>query len=75
MGKKEISDRIEYIISCTGEFALRHSLTNSQAYAYLKRFSGIDFLQNYYEAEHTLSIDEAVDDLATICHRNGGVLI
>lgn len=75
MGKKEISDRIEYIIVCTGEFAQRHSLSNSQAYAYLKRFSGIDFLQDYYEAEHTLSIDEAVDDLTAICHRNGGALV
>lgn len=75
MGKKEISERIEYIIACTGEFAQRHSLSNSQAYTYLKRFSGIDFLKQYYEAEHTQSIHDAVDDLTAICHRNGGALV
>ena len=75
MGQKEISNRIEYLVSCVGEFALRHSLTNSQAYAYLKRFIGIDFLMRYYEAEHLLSIDDAVEDLTMICHRNGGMIV
>ncbi len=75
MTQKEISNRIEYIVSCVGEFATRHSLKNSQAYAYLKRFLGIDFLTQYYEAEHLLSIEDAVDDLTAICHRNGGAII
>lgn len=74
MTQKEISNRIEYIVSCVGEFAIRHSLTNSAAYAYLKRFSGIDFLTRFYEAEHLLSIEDAVIDLTSICHRNGGAI-
>ncbi|MBP3535769.1 MAG: DUF3791 domain-containing protein, partial [Muribaculaceae bacterium] len=47
-------------------------LSNAQAYAYLRRFTGIDFLIDCYEAEHTLSIDDAVSDLQAICRRNGG---
>jgi hypothetical protein len=43
-----------------------------QAYAYLRKFSGIDFLLNCYEAEHTLSIDDAVTDLQQVCTNNGG---
>lgn len=74
MGQKEISNRIEYIVSCVGEFALRHSLTNSQAYHYLKRFFGIEFLVKFYEAEHQLSIDDAVNDVTMVCHRNGGAI-
>ena len=74
MGQKEISNRIEYIVSCVGEFAARHSLTNSQAYHYLKRFLGIEFLVKFYEAEHQLSIEDAVDDMTMICHRSGGAI-
>ena len=63
MDKKEIFDRIEYVVVCVGAFAQRYNLSNSQAYAYLRRFTGIDFLLDCYAAEHTLSIDDAVPDL------------
>lgn len=51
---------------------LDFNLTNAQAYAYLRRFSGIDFLLDCYAAEHTLSIDDAVEDLTQICLQKGG---
>ena len=72
MNKKEIFDRIEYVVACVGAFALRYKLCNTQAYAYLRRFTGIDFLLDCYAAEHTLSIDDAVSDLQVICRREGG---
>ena len=37
MDKKEIFDRIEYVVACVGAFAQRYNLSNSQAYAYLRR--------------------------------------
>lgn len=42
MDKHEIKDRIDYIVMCVSEFAKRFNLTNQQAYAYLRRFSGIE---------------------------------
>lgn len=72
MDKKKIRDRIEFVVACVGAFAQRYDLTNSQAYAYLRRFTGIEFLLECYEAEHTLSIDNAVSDLQAICNRKGG---
>lgn len=75
MNKKEITNMIEYVVCCVGAFATKFSLTNAQAYAYLRRFSGIDFLIDCYAAEHTLSIDDAVNDLITICFKKGGKLI
>ena len=72
MGKIEILNRIEYVICCVGAFASRFNLSNAQAYAYLRRFTGIDFLLDCYEAEHTLSIDDAVEDLTHICLQKGG---
>lgn len=72
MDKKEIFDRIEYVVVCVGAFAQRFQLSNSQAYAYLRRFAGIDFLLDCYAAKHTLSIDDAVSDLQVICQRERG---
>ncbi len=53
MDKKEIFDRIEYVVACVGAFAQQYQLSNMQAYAYLRRFTGIDFLLDCYAAEHT----------------------
>lgn len=72
MDKKEIFDRIEYVVACVGAFAWRYKIPNTQAYTYLRRFSGIDFLLDCYAAEHTLSIDDAVSDLQVLCSRKGG---
>jgi hypothetical protein len=75
MNERELSNRLEYFVACIGAFAEKYSLTNSQAYKYLKRFAGLDFLNEFYNIEHTFSIEEAVDDLTTICQRNGGALV
>ncbi|MFW5605871.1 DUF3791 domain-containing protein [Prevotella pectinovora] len=50
----------------------RFSLTLAQSYAYLRRFRGIDFLIGCYAAEHTLSIEDAVEDIMLLCQKNGG---
>lgn len=72
MDKHELKNRIEYIVVCVSEFAKRFKLTNQQAYAYLRRFTGIDFLNKYYEVEHTQSFDSVVDDLQLFCYNRGG---
>lgn len=63
---------IEYVNCCVGAFANRFHLTLAQSYAYLRRFKGIDFLIECYSAEHTLSIDDAVEDITMLCQKNGG---
>ena len=65
---------IEYVNCCIGAFANRFSLTLAQSYAYLRRFKGIDFLIDCYAAEHTLSIEDAVEDIMLLCQKNGGRL-
>ena len=72
MVKIEVLNMIEYVICCVGAFASRFNLSNAQAYAYLRRFTGIDFLLDCYAAEHTLSIEDAVDDITQICLQKGG---
>lgn len=63
---------IDYIVICINEFAKQCKMTSKEAYFYLKEFKGIEFLKDCYEAEHTLSLDDAVEDLKGICSNNGG---
>ena len=72
---KKIQDRVAYMIYCVSAFAVHFGLNTKQAYSYLNRFHGISFLDECYEAEHQLSISDAVSDLTVICHRNGGELL
>ncbi len=69
---KEIKNRIAYTVMCISEFAQKYSMQTKQAYLYLKQHGGISFLKDCYDAEHLLSIDDAIDDLALICRKNGG---
>jgi len=70
-----LSHKIEYMVACISEFANRYSLSMRQAFNYLDFYHGIDFIDRCYEAEHQFSMDDAVDDLAQFCHRQGGALI
>lgn len=71
---KENINIIEYLVCCVGAFAQRFAMTNRQAYQYLHQYQGLQFLMDYYDIEHTQSIDDAVEDCATICQRHGGAL-
>ncbi len=69
---KEEKNIINYIVVCISEFASRYNLPMKDSYTYLRNYKGLDFLQDFYDVEHTLSFDDAVDDLTTICLQNGG---
>ena len=69
-----IEYKLAFIIAAVTEFAVRFNLNPQQAYKYLDRFKGIDFLDDFYKVEHTLSFDDVVDDLAILCRKNGGAL-
>lgn len=74
MKDKELSNQLEFLICCISYFAEKHGLSGSQAYKYLKRFLGLNFLQQFYDIEHTFSIEDAVNDATNICKQNGGKL-
>ena len=44
----DISNIIAYIIAEVNEFSTRFSLNPQQAYRYLDRFKGIDFVDEFY---------------------------
>lgn len=72
MEKKKQS--LAYYIVCVRSFGETYGLTPKESYSYLDRHKGLQFLIDCYEAEHTLSIEDAVSDMASVCKRNGGQL-
>lgn len=73
MARDEINF-VNYIVVCISEFASRYKMKVKDAYIYLTQYKGIDFLKEFYDVEHTLSFDDVMDDLITICKKNGGMV-
>lgn len=67
-------DKLAYIIAVVNEFAAAFSLNSQQAYRYLDRFKGIDFVDRFYSVEHTQPFEDVVEDVALYCRNNGGML-
>lgn len=69
---KDVINRLEYFIAVIGEFATAHSLSGKQAFCYLDTFKGLEFLDRFYNVEHTQPFEDVVDDLTAVCKRQGG---
>ena len=63
-----------FTVALITEFALRYGIHQRQAYAYLKRFKGMDHLREHYAVLHTQSFPDTVEALAQVCANNGGQL-
>ena len=72
--EKIVIDKLDYLIALISEFAKAHGITATQSYEYLQRYKGMDFADEFYDVEHTLSFDDAVEDLTIYCKRMGGQL-
>lgn len=67
--------QINYVVACIGEFARKHNLTMKEAFRFLFEHRAIEFLKENYDIEHTLSFEDALDDMLMICQKNGGTLV
>jgi len=64
---------INYMVVCVNDYADRHGYAFVDSFDYLRKHKGLEFLEDCYDAEHTLSLDDAMEDLESICKRNEGV--
>ncbi len=71
----DTKDRLEWTLIFTSEFGHRFGLTLKQAFNYLSRYQGIDFIDRHYGYVHTQSFQSMVDDISEYCHRKGGALV
>ena len=46
---------IDYMVVCVNDYADRHGLTRADSFDYLLHNKGLDFIEDCYEAEHTLT--------------------
>lgn len=76
VGNKNIDKRIiGYVVAAINEFAKAYNLTVREASNYLNRYRGLEFLAEHYEAEHLLSLEDSVEDLARVCYNHGGGIL
>ncbi|MBQ9275293.1 MAG: DUF3791 domain-containing protein [Succinivibrio sp.] len=68
----ELQQRIIFTVLCVDAFATRFHLTSVQSFHYLQEYEGIQFLKECYSAEHTLGLEDVVDDLVLVCRNHGG---
>jgi hypothetical protein len=66
--------KIQYINLCIDEFARKFRLAPKVAYNYLKQFKGLAFLDEFYDVEHTLALEDTLNSMQKVCARNGGTL-
>ena len=66
--------KVSYIVALISDFAERFDITTPQAHRYLALYKCIDFLDEFYDVEHTLSFDDVVKNVALLCNNNGGAL-
>lgn len=67
--------QINYTVVCVNEFARKHNLKMKEAFQFLFQHKAIEFLKENYDIEHTLSLDDALDDMLAVCRKNGGTLV
>ena len=69
---REERNKIEYITMCIFLFASRFKMSVVDAMGYLLDYKGVSFLEENYEIEHTLPVDDTIEALQTVCTRQGG---
>ncbi len=69
---KQTSDKVSFIAYIIPAFADAYKMNIQQAYFFLKKYGGLDFLMQHWWPLHTDNAIWAVHDIYTICHQNGG---
>jgi hypothetical protein len=69
---KSTSDKISFISFIIPKFAESYKMNMQDAYFYLKKYGGYDFLMKHWWALHTDNDFWAVRDLYDVCYKNGG---
>lgn len=67
-------NKLNFMVALIAEFVSTYKLKQKQAFNYLNRFKGLQFLHKHYEVLHTQSFEDVIDDLAMVCRNNGGQL-
>ena len=70
--KREKKNQIDYMVMIVRDYGDTHNLTPRQAHNYLRRHKAMDYLDEFYDVEHTLSPADTLESLDIISKQNGG---
>ena len=68
----ETQSKVRFITFIITMFARAYKMNKQQAYLYLKRFGGLDYLFKHWWTLHTEDPYWALKSLYTVCCKNGG---
>lgn len=71
---REETNRLKYTIALIAEFAKKFGIAQKQAFNYMQRFKGMEYLSQFYDVLHTQSFEDGIEAISIICNRNGGQL-
>lgn len=57
---------VDYFVISVNEFAAHYGLKPNDAFSYLKEYKGLQFLNEYYDVQHTLSFADTIENLSII---------
>ena len=69
---KDTGDKVNFVAFIIPEFAKSYKMGIPDAYRYLKKYGGIDYLNQCWWALHTDNPFWAVRDMFEVCKNNGG---
>lgn len=67
--------QIPYTNLCIRKFAERNRLSRDEAFVYLSDFGGMKYLVDFYDIEHTLPLEDTIDELTKVCNEAGGWIV
>ncbi|MEN9447980.1 MAG: hypothetical protein RJA25_1270 [Bacteroidota bacterium] len=70
---KATSDKISFMAYIVPAFADAYKMNVQDAFFYLKKYGGWDYLTENWWALHTDSTFWALSDIFDVCRKNGGV--
>ena len=69
---RETQNKVGFMAFIINQFARTYKMNSQNAYKYLKKYGGLDFLNECWWALHTDNPVWAVRDMYLICVQNGG---
>jgi hypothetical protein len=69
---KQTSDKVSFITFIIPKFASGYKMNAQDAYLYLKKYGGINYLNEHWWALHTDNPYWAIRSMAKVCRNNGG---
>jgi hypothetical protein len=70
---EETRNKVGFITFMIHQFARAYKMDKRDAYLYLQKYGGLDFLFKHWWALHTDNPFWAVRDLYEVCYKNGGL--